>query len=185
MAFFQAVMPSDGIAAQTASRLDEESFRVFYERTARPLKAYLCRALGDASKADDILQESYLRLLEAKIPPDMTDEHRKNYLFRIATNLLRDEYARRKPEPLTDYAAPRELAYDTAQKNDMRCFLGQLNPRQRELLWLAYVERFTHEEIAAAVGAKAPSIRPMLARARARLGEILKAAGFVPGGETR
>ena len=185
MAIFQAVMPSDGIAAQPATCMDEESFRLFYERTARPLGAYLCRVLGDVSKADDVLQESYLHLLEAKMPPAMTDEHRKNYLFRIAANLLRNEYAKRKPEPLADYASGQELAHDTARKQDMQCFLEQLNPRQRELLWLAYVECFTHEEIAAAVGAKTPSIRPMLARARSKLSEILKAAGFVSSGEAR
>ena len=179
MALFSAVMPSSGVAVQTSSRTDEETFRLFYEQTARPLRAYLCKMLNDVSKADDILQESYLRLLQAKTPAGMTDDHRKNYLFRIATNLLRDEGAKRRPEPLGDYA---EQPRDVGQQHDMKQFLSQLPSRQRELLWLAYVERFSHQEIAAVVGAKTPSIRPMLARARARLSEIIR-AGRLPSGK--
>ncbi len=188
MAPFPAVMPSQAIAAQTASRMDEESFRLFYERTARSLRAYLCKMLGDLSKADDVLQESYLRLLQTKLAPGMTDEHRKNYLFRIATNLLRDEGARRKPEPLGDYDTSKSFGRSAEHwldlGHDMKQLLEQLPQRQRELLWLAYVERFSHQEIAAVVGAKTPSIRPMLARARAKLSEILRAGGFPSSEET-
>lgn len=178
MALFPVAMPLNGVAAADAPPLDEDSFRLFYERTARPLRGYLCKLLNDSSKADDLLQESYLRLLEAKTAPDMTDEHRKNYLFRIATNLMRDEVSRRRPEPLGDYASATRLAHDVGQRTDMRQFLAQLTPRESELLWLAYVERFNHQEIAAVVGAKTPSIRPMLARARVKLSEMLKAGGF-------
>src|SRR3954451_5276203 len=88
--------------AHAACDRDEERFRLFYERTARSLRAYLMRALCDISKADDLLQESYLRLLRAKLPVDMEDEHRKNYLFRIATNLLKSEYSRTVMQPLSD-----------------------------------------------------------------------------------
>jgi RNA polymerase sigma-70 factor, ECF subfamily len=153
----------------------EQEFRLLYDRTARPLRAYLHRMLNDASRGDDILQETYLRFLQAKLPAGMTDEHRKNYLFRIATNLLRDEAGARKTTELTDYACPSgspESHLDPAR------FLEQLPPRQRELLWLAYVEEFSHKEIAGMLGLKAPSIRPMLARARERFSEILKEGGW-------
>jgi RNA polymerase sigma-70 factor (ECF subfamily) len=86
-------------AAHAGCDRDEERFRLFYERTARPLRAYLLRALCDISKADDLLQESYLRLLRAKLPVNMEDEHRKNYLFRIATNLLNNEHGRTVTQP--------------------------------------------------------------------------------------
>ena len=52
--------------------------------------------------------------------------------------------------------------------------LEELSPKQRELLWLAYVERFSHGEIATMVGAKSESIRPMLARARQSLADLLR-----------
>ncbi|MCL5671054.1 MAG: hypothetical protein M1423_07145, partial [Acidobacteria bacterium] len=71
--------------------MDEESFRVLYERTARPLWAYLARVTGDPALADDLLQECYCRFLASANPPQEA-AHQKNYLFRIATNLLRDHW---------------------------------------------------------------------------------------------
>src|SRR5512146_1432899 len=89
--------------AQEAFHMDEESFRDFYERTARPLWAYLSRVLGDASQADDLMQETYYRFLRARLP-ELGAAHRRNYLFRIATNLLRDSWRQKKSDhmPMPD-----------------------------------------------------------------------------------
>ena len=159
------------------SAVAEDEFLRLYERTARPLRAYLYRMLNDISRADDILQETYLRFLQARLPAEMTEEHRRNYLFRIATNLLRDEGGARKTELLSDYPSGSDVAEDVRGQNDCARYLEQLTVRQRKLLWLAYVEGFTHKEIAAIIGVKAPSIRPMLARARDRLTEIFQRVG--------
>jgi RNA polymerase sigma-70 factor (ECF subfamily) len=56
-----------------------------------------------------------------------------------------------------------------------------LKPAQRQLLWLAYVERFSHIEIAKMLSMKPQSIRPLLSRARHALAEVLRRGGF---GET-
>ena len=53
-----------GEAAQ-ALHMTEEAFRAFYERTARPLWAYLARATGEPHTADDLLQDAYYRLLRS------------------------------------------------------------------------------------------------------------------------
>ena len=158
-----------------AVNMDEENFRRFYENTARPLRAYLLRMTNDDARTDDILQESYLRLLEAKLPEPMEEAHRKNYLFRIATNLVRTEASRAKPLPLPDSASAPE---SMTERRDIHRLLAQLSQKQREMLWLAYVEQFSHREIAEVVGAKQESIRPMLARARQKLAELLRQSGF-------
>src|SRR5262249_56575132 len=75
-------------------QMDEDAFRLFYDRTARSVWAYLARLTGDPRLADDLLQETYYRFLRARATHD-DDAHRKNYLFRIATNLAHD--ARRRP----------------------------------------------------------------------------------------
>ena len=165
------------IAAEHDS-LTEDAFLLLYERTARPLRAYLYRMLSDITQADDILQETYLRFLQARLPSGMTEEHRKNYLFRIATNLLRDEGRARKTAALADFPCTSDFGEDIRKRNDCARYLEQLPIRQRKLLWLAYVEGFSHKEIAEIVGLKTSSVRPMLARARESLSEILKKGGF-------
>src|SRR6185295_272550 len=80
--------------ADETLQMDEETFRAFYERTARPLWMYLSRISGDAQAADDLLQEAYYRFLRAHGTYE-SDAHRRNYLYRIATNLVRDRQRRR------------------------------------------------------------------------------------------
>jgi RNA polymerase sigma-70 factor (ECF subfamily) len=51
--------------------------------------------------------------------------------------------------------------------------MRQLKPRERELLWLAYVEGMSHAEIAAATGLRVMSIRILLYRARRKASQFL------------
>jgi RNA polymerase sigma-70 factor (ECF subfamily) len=160
--------------------MTEETFLLFYSQTVRPLRGYLGRMLGDATLVDDVAQEAYMRFLRARPPADWTAEHRKNYLFRIAANLLRDEAARRKPGSLEECEIPGQAADNVSERRDIERFMAALKPRERELLWLAYVEQFSHQDIACIVGAKAQSVRPMLSRAREHMAEILRKGGFKP-----
>jgi RNA polymerase sigma-70 factor, ECF subfamily len=168
------------VGATAPIEMTEETFQLFYSQTVRPLRGYLGRMLADAALVDDVAQESYLRFLRAKPPVDWTAEHRKNYLFRIAANLVRDEAARRKPGTLEECEVHGRAADNVAERRDIERFMAALKPRERELLWLAYVEQFSHRDIAGIVGAKAQSVRPMLARAREHMAEILRRGGFRP-----
>ena len=153
--------------------MDEESFRVLYERTARLLWAYLARVSGNPALADDLLQECYCRFLSLANPPQ-EEAHRKNYLFRIATNLLRDHWrSERKHSPANIETADLPLedhaVANVPLRSDLGRALAQLKPRERQLLWLAYAEGASHKEIAATSGMKTASVRPLLFRARKKL----------------
>ena len=170
--------------ADEAFSMDEDSFRVFYERTARPVWAYLSRMTGDARLADDLLQETYYRFLRSGSTHE-NEAHRRNYLFRIATNLVHDH--RRKPRAerveMTegiDAADARQdgragnIAERTARRLDLARAMGRLKPRERDMLWLAYANGSSHQEIADALGLKRASIKLLLFRARRRLANLLR-----------
>lgn len=158
--------------------MDEESFHVFYEQTSRNLRAYLRSMLIDQDIVDDLLQESYFRFLNAGLPASMEPAHRKNYLYRIATNLVHDHRRSRKLEQLPEDRAAATIADSLNTANDVGRAFGRLKAREREVLWMAYVECFSHKEIAEVLRTKAVSIRPMLARARASFADILRRHGF-------
>src|SRR6266496_1271118 len=84
--------------ADIALQMDEDTFRAFYDRTARPLWAYLSRITGDRSLAEDLLQDTYYRFLRASATYE-NETHRRNSLFRIATNLARDAHRRQLVRP--------------------------------------------------------------------------------------
>src|SRR5437868_6035910 len=91
---FTTVNRADGMdATRVELVMDEDSFRAFYERTARGVWAYLFRVTGDRQLADDLLQETFYRFLRAAATHD-NETHRRNSVYRIATNLARD--ARRR-----------------------------------------------------------------------------------------
>jgi RNA polymerase sigma-70 factor (ECF subfamily) len=155
--------------------MDEESFHAFYEQTARNLRGYLRSMLIDPTMTDDLLQESYFRLLNANLPASTEPAHRKNYLYRIATNLVYDHRRSRKLDELPEdlIAAPTPAA-----TQDIAQAFGRLKPKDRDILWMAYVECFSHKEIAEVLRLGAASIRPTLARARARFADILQRRGL-------
>jgi RNA polymerase sigma-70 factor (ECF subfamily) len=152
--------------------MDEAAFRLCHERTARLLFGYLLRVSCNRDLADDLLQESYCRFLATALPA-MNDGEAKSYLFRIATNLLHDRWRRREEAnaSLADEPA-REQHLDT--RTDVRRAFDQLKARERELLWLAYVEGSSHKEIAELTGLRAGSIRLLLFRARRKLADLLR-----------
>jgi len=161
--------------AEQAFQMTEEAFRVFYDQTARPLWIYLARATGDTRLADDLLQDTYYRFLRAGASFE-SDDHRRHYLFRVAMNLVRDQ--RRRPHVETagrdiDTAAAGDPADQAARRIDLSRAMERLTPRQRSLLWLAYAQGCSHEEIARLLGLKTASMKALLHRARRRLAVLM------------
>lgn len=171
------------------ARMGEDEFRAFYERTSRPLWAYLARLTGDGHRADDLLQEAYYRFYRAGARHE-SETHRRHSLFQIATNVARDEARRGRrghevalPEPQAGDAPRSEAAppdQRAAARVDLARALRELPHSQRAMLWLAYAQGATHGEIAAVVGVRSTSVRTMLLRARRKLAELLSSA---PGSE--
>ena len=169
--------------AESEFRMDEAAFRALYEETARPLFAYLLRVSGNRELAEDLLQEAYCRLLTANLP-SMEDHSKRSYLFRIATNLLRDYWRRHKEYPLPENLLENiSSAPHPDLKIEMRQAFKHLKGRERSLLWLAYVEGLNHKEIAESTGLRAGSIKSLLFRARRKLTYLIERNDFRTKGD--
>jgi RNA polymerase sigma-70 factor (ECF subfamily) len=162
-----------------ALQMDQDTFRLLYDRTARPLWVYLLRRTNDAELADDLLQETYYRFLRTRVAYQ-SETHRKNYLFRIATNLVNDTHRRKRDHVQLseeDSSLPGthgDSAGQSARRTDLARAMAQLKPRQRDALWLAYAEGSSHEEIAEILGVKVASIKLILFRARRKVARLLR-----------
>jgi RNA polymerase sigma-70 factor (ECF subfamily) len=176
--------------AERTFQMNEEAFRAFYEQTARPVWVYLARMTADPRLADDLLQEAYYRFLRATAVFE-SDDHRRHYLFRIATNLVHDH--RRKPRTestddtnLLETPPPAtrgdEAGVRATSRIDLERAMQQLKPRERSLLWLAYAQGCTHQEIAATLGLRTSSLKALLFRARQHLLRVLNEPR--PGGRS-
>ena len=163
-------------------QMDHETFRALYERTARPLWVYLWRRTGDTQLADDLLQETYYRLLRSRTTHE-SEAHRRNYLFRIATNLVHDAYRQRHEQHPLPEESEREHpsvlpdADESGSRHDLDRALSKLSIRQRDALWLAYAEGSSHAEIAEKLGLKVASVRLILFRARRKAAKLLRHMG--------
>lgn len=182
MAITNVELGDEASARRRAEPIDEAAFRAFYDRTARVLALYLRRMTGDAQLADDLLQESYYRFIRAQTVYE-SETHRRNSLFRIATNLAFDSQRTRRRWPSVSLDGGSEAgalagndrgAAQAEGRADLQKALMQLKPHEREALWLAYGLGSSHAEIAESVGMKAGSVKLFLFRARRKLAKILK-----------
>ena len=179
-----------GIAAReqpAETLMDSDGFASFYERSARGLWAYLARVSQDPALADDLMQESFVRFLCMDRQAFSLAEGEvaaRRYLFRIATNLMRDYWRRPVSASIEEMPEEAFAAADRSAQADSQAVLGpalaELRPRDRQLLWLAHAEGYTHREIAQITGLGSASIRLLLYRARRRIARILAAQASRP-----
>lgn len=163
------------------TELDERTFDAFHARTSRPLWAYLRRLSICPQTAEDLHQEAYIRYLNHPCPSSEPAQQRA-YLFRIATNLLRDRWRREERERgwFERMLEPKSTAPSRSihLEVDFDRLLRRMKPRQRALLWLAHVEEYTHQEIAQILDLSPPSVKVLLWRARRRMARLLEESGW-------
>jgi len=163
--------------------MDESTFRAFYEQTSQSLLRYLTCITRKPDIAEDLLQETYCRLLMARLPA-MSEPQMRSYLFRIASNLTCDRWRRSKEQSLPDnFSEMPGPATHLDRGLVLRQAFDRLKPREKQLLWLAYVEGSDHKEIAEHTGLQQGSIRLLLFRARRKLAALLRPNNSTAGKE--
>ncbi|MFQ5899496.1 MAG: RNA polymerase sigma factor [Candidatus Methylomirabilia bacterium] len=157
------------------------AFQLLYDRHHRAVFHFLLRFFGDRQTAEDLLQETFLRMFAHR------EEYRaraafKAWLFTIARNLVFDQLRRRRPSPeraeaLESLADPGPTPLEQAEAQELREQLQgavlKLPPTEREVLLLSRFAGLSHEEIGEVTGASLGTVRVALHRALRRLRGLL------------
>jgi RNA polymerase sigma-70 factor (ECF subfamily) len=146
------------------------SFEVFFDREARTLFRRLCAVTGNPAEAEEIMQDTFLALLERWERVGRMDDP-TGYLYRTAMNQFRKR-TRRAALALrrTIVLAPDSTPFSQIdEQQDVVAALRELTPRQRAALVLTEVLGYTSEEAGAALGISAGTVRGLASRGRSAL----------------
>jgi RNA polymerase sigma-70 factor (ECF subfamily) len=171
---------------------DERAFRSLFDALYDPLLRYAFSAVRDASLAEDLVQEAFVRLWDLRESLDVSLPVRA-YMYRAVRNLClnsrRNDGTRRRlleETVVTETAAvPRasvrpDDALDGAElKARLDAMIDALPPRQREAIRLSRMQGLTHEEVAAAMGCAARTVNNHLVAALATLRQRLAHSGLL------
>ena len=151
---------------------DETALATLIDRHADSVHAYLIRHSGNRDDADDLLQETWVRVARSASSFD-TARRFRSWLYRIATNLARDLFRRRmtRERALRDLAA-RPLAApgaDSADRGELRERIADLPENLRAVLLLRYYEGMSEAEMAEVLDVPRGTVKSRLHAALGRL----------------
>lgn len=149
---------------------DDFAFRELFEANYPMVLRHLILILGEQAAAEDIAQETFIRLYE-RPPKEFTNL--SGWLIKVSTNLaynhLRGEKNRKRRE-LADMPAAETFADEFSrmgEAEEVREVLRRLDYRDRVLIVLKFYG-FSYQEISEMTGIKKTSIGKSLARALER-----------------
>ncbi len=142
-----------------------------------PLFRYARRMVEDTDLAEDLVQETFLRLWERRRKLDPTAL--RAYLYRIVHNLALDELRRRRRHQAWALVAPRDPAPPPrtpvtggavpSADEAMAYAIDALPPRRRQAFVLAYLHRMSYREAAQVMGVSPATVKNQVAAALAAL----------------
>jgi RNA polymerase sigma-70 factor (ECF subfamily) len=162
---------------------DARAFDALFERWAGRVLRFVERMVGEASVAEDLVQETFVRVWRARERYE-PEARFSTWLFTIAGNAARNELrrpARRARsasldderedalELAAEDAPPDALVDARRTGRGLESALAGLPERQREALWLRAVEGLSYAEVAEALGTTEKSVKALIHRARVAL----------------
>ena len=163
-----------------ARRGEAAAFEQLYRWFERPVFTLALRLTGQREEAQDILQDTMLKLID-RLSDFRGDAPFWGWLRQIAVNEALMRLRRRGRGPVEDAVEESELpaselmlpprAADVAVLGQA---MAQLPDATRSVLWLYHAEGYTHEEIATVMGKTASFSKSQLARGTRRLRQMLQ-----------
>ncbi|MCI0428926.1 MAG: sigma-70 family RNA polymerase sigma factor [Rhodospirillales bacterium] len=161
------------------NRRDREAFSALFRFFAPRLKSYFIRLGARALQAEDLVQETMLRVWDRAELYDPARAQASTWVFTVARNLRLDALrGERHPEPdsdiilatLADDTATADELTDSLQRDDrVRAALAALPPEQMEILRLSFFEEVPHAEIARRLDLPLGTVKSRIRRALHRI----------------
>jgi RNA polymerase sigma-70 factor (ECF subfamily) len=157
---------------------DRSAFEELYRLYEKPLTTYLYRLCGNRARAEDLLQDAFLRLWKAA-PNYEPSAKVSTYIFRIAHNLFLNDAARRREKALESIDA--ETRSDPASdlnrrevQSAVQKAVEALPDGEREVLLLSEYNGFKYAEISEILGIPVGTVKSRMFSAVQHLREALK-----------
>lgn len=181
--------PTDEELISRFQQGDNYAFDLLVKRYKEPLMNFVYRFVGDREEAEDIVQETFLRLFKNK---HYYREIAKfsTWIYTIAGNLAKTELRRRKRRKLLsishfmssekDYDIPDEDSNPERDANTVitdkiiQQAIDKLSPKFKQVIVLRDIQGFSYEEIAEIVGIPLGTVKSRVNRARLKLQEDLQ-----------
>jgi RNA polymerase sigma-70 factor (ECF subfamily) len=161
---------------------DGLAWRDIMDRHASAILGHAWYMLGDRAEAEDVVQETFVRLMAKARAWQSGGAKLRTWLYRVAINLCIDRRRARRTVPLDgipempDPASDEGLrSRDIDRTRSVRRALAELPDRQRVALTLVHFEGLSNIEAAAALEVSVDALESLLARGRRTLRESLAA----------
>ncbi|MBO0777450.1 MAG: sigma-70 family RNA polymerase sigma factor [Ktedonobacteraceae bacterium] len=164
---------------------NSDIFAVLVERYKDAVQNLAYRMLGNATEAEDVTQEAFVRAY-TQLATYKTTHKFSTWLLSIASHLAIDQLRRRRflALPLEDVpflewivdgnVGPEQSALRGEQQDEIQQFLQKLPSKYRAVIVLRYWYDFSYEEIAETLGLTQPLVKARLHRARELLARYIK-----------
>lgn len=176
-------MLTEDALLKKAGKFEADTLLVIYDRFSPEIFGYAYRLLGDGDMAEDCVSETFLRFIHAIKNNSGPKENIRAYLYRIAHNWITDQY-RKKVPILIEYSENsvsetsghlEDRVEHRFKMNQLRSAILELNPDQRFVITLRYVEGWDLGQIAHAMKRPIGAVKALQHRALSNLSKRLGA----------
>jgi RNA polymerase sigma factor (sigma-70 family) len=160
--------------------MQQREFEQLYAEHAQALLGFLVYRTGSRALAEDLLADTFERVLRTRAPFDPRRGSRKTWLYTIALNVLRDQMRRREAEsralasigsgPVTEGAMEDEVG----ERTQVLDALKVLSDEERQVVALRYGADLTVPEVARVTGEKLTTVEGRVYRALRKLRQELE-----------
>ncbi|HEX2140949.1 MAG TPA: sigma-70 family RNA polymerase sigma factor [Candidatus Limnocylindria bacterium] len=178
---------ADAWTSPVSATPDRAAFDRLFEEFSAPIYNYVLRMVGDADRAADITQDTFIKAYRKL--DSLTDESStRSWLYRIATNTAIDEMRRRRwiaprgddepPDRADERPGPEAQVMAGTLDDRIQRALMRLRPNHRQCLVLSDVEDMSAQQIGEVMGLSYGAVRTLLCRARGEMRRLLAKEGL-------